>query len=135
MDVYNKLNNNGENFKVVLLSLDEDEEAFKESFKGMPWLAVPFKDRTLTKLVKYFELSVLPTLVILGPDGKTLHSNAAELVEDFGTLAYPFTPEKLVELEEIKKAKLEAQTLESILVQDDKDFVIRTDGTKVQHKT
>ncbi|KAL5723835.1 protein-disulfide reductase [Ranunculus cassubicifolius] len=131
VDVYNELNNDGENFKVVLISLDEDEEAYKESFEGMPWLAVPFKDRTLTKLVKYFEISGLPTLVILGPDGKTLHPNVAELVEEFGADVYPFTPEKLAELEEIKKAKLESQTLESVLVKGDKDFVIRTDGTKV----
>ncbi|KAF2569598.1 hypothetical protein F2Q68_00025490 [Brassica cretica] len=40
-------------------------------------------------------LSTLSTLVILGPDGNTRHSNVAEAVKHYGCLAYPFTPEKL----------------------------------------
>ncbi|CAF1835998.1 hypothetical protein Bca4012_030633 [Brassica carinata] len=40
-------------------------------------------------------LSTLSTLVILGPDGNTRHSNVAEAVKHYGGLAYPFTPEKL----------------------------------------
>ncbi|KAL6351455.1 hypothetical protein AAG906_040809 [Vitis piasezkii] len=84
------------------------------------------------KLARYFELSALPTLVVIGPDGKTLHSNVAEAIEDHGIQAYPFTPEKFAELEEIEKAKREAQTLESILVSGDRDFVIGKDGVKVR---
>ncbi|KAL5723836.1 protein-disulfide reductase [Ranunculus cassubicifolius] len=131
IDVYNKLNDSGEIFKVVVITFDEDEETFEKSFKGMPWLAVPCNDKmNLNKLLAYFELSRLPTLVILGADGKTLVLNAAELVEDFGVQAYPFSSEKLAALEEITKARLEAQTLESIFVKGDKDFVIAKDGSK-----
>ncbi|KAF9626710.1 hypothetical protein IFM89_038884 [Coptis chinensis] len=97
----------------------------------MPWLSLPFQDKSCRKLIKYFELSALPTLVILGLDGKTLHPNAAELIEEYGTQTYPFTAEKLAKLEEIKKAKLEAQTLESILVEGDRDFVLGKDGIKI----
>ncbi|KAF9591327.1 hypothetical protein IFM89_003950 [Coptis chinensis] len=89
------------------------------------------QDKSCRKLIKYFELSALPTLVILGPDGKTLHPNAAEFMEEYGIQTYPFTAEKLAELEEIKKAKLEAQTLESILVEGDRDFVLGKDGKTV----
>lgn len=131
VEVYNKLTESGENFKVVLISLDSDEEAFKESFGNMPWLAVPCMDRTLNKLLSIFQLSELPTLVIIGPDGKTLHPNVAEIIEEHGVQAYPFTPERLAELEAITKAKLDAQTLESVLVQGDRDFVVQKDGTKI----
>ncbi|PIA61944.1 hypothetical protein AQUCO_00200143v1 [Aquilegia coerulea] len=130
VEVYRKLNESGENFKVVMVSLD-DEDTFKQSFEGMPWLALPCMDKSLTKLLSSFELSALPALVILGPDGKTLHKNAAELIEEHGSQAYPFTPEKLLELEEINKARLEAQTLESILIKGDRDFLIGKDGTRV----
>jgi nucleoredoxin len=123
VDVYNKLKANGENIEIVLIPLDEEEESFKQSFGTMPWLSLPFKDKSCEKLVRYFELSTLPTLVIIGPDGKTLCSNAADAVENHGTLAYPFTPEKFAELAEIEKAKAESQTLESVLVSGDRDFV------------
>ncbi|KAL7196859.1 hypothetical protein ACSBR1_036803 [Camellia fascicularis] len=83
------------------------------------------------ELARYFELSSLPSLVIIGPDGKTLRADVVETVEEHGTLAYPFTPEKFAELEEIEKAKREAQTSESILVPKDLDFVIGKDGLKV----
>ncbi|XVE92416.1 hypothetical protein REPUB_Repub01dG0095100 [Reevesia pubescens] len=130
-EVYKKLKENGENFEVVVISLDDEEESFKESFVA-PWLALPFKDKICEKLTRYFELSTLPTVVIIGPDGKTLHSNVAEAIEEHGILAYPFTPEKFAELAELEKAKEAAQTLESILISGDVDFVIGKDGAKVQ---
>jgi nucleoredoxin len=71
-------------------------------------------------------------LVIIGPDGKTLHPNVVEAIEDHGIDAYPFTPEKFVELNEIAKAKEATQTLESVLVSGDQNFVIKNDGEKVK---
>ncbi|OMO80191.1 C1-like protein [Corchorus olitorius] len=129
-ELYKKLKEKGENFEIVVISLDDEEEAFKESFAA-PWLALPFKDKIVEKLTRYFELSTLPTVVIIGPDGKTVHSNAAEAIEEHGIQAYPFTPERFAELAEIEKAKEAAQTLESILVSGDLDFVLGKDGAKV----
>ncbi|KAJ9708916.1 hypothetical protein PVL29_000757 [Vitis rotundifolia] len=114
-----------------MISLDDEEQSFKKYFESMPWFALPFNDKSCEKLARYFELRVLPTLVVIGQDGKTLHSNVAEAIEQHGIQAYPFTPEKFVELEEIEKAKREAQTLESILVSGDTDFVIGKDGVKI----
>ncbi|CAJ1940139.1 unnamed protein product [Sphenostylis stenocarpa] len=131
VDVYQKLKAMGENFEVVLIPLDEDEESFKEVLESVPWLSLPFKDKFCGKLARYFELSTLPTLVIIGPDGKTLNSNVAEAVEEHGVAAYPFTPEKFAELDEILKAREAAQTLESILVSEDRDFVIGKDGVQI----
>lgn len=131
LESYEKLKEKGENFEIVMIPLDDDEESFKLLFKIMPWFSLPVKDKSREKLVRYFELFTLPTVVIIGPDGKTLHSNVAEAIEDHGVLAYPFTPEKFAELEEIEKAKREAQTLESILVLGDHNFVIGKDGVKV----
>ena len=68
---------------------------------------------------------------MIGADGKTLISNAAELAEDNRVEAYPFSPEKLEELAEKEKARMEAQTLESLLVYGEQDYVIGKDGTKV----
>jgi nucleoredoxin len=131
VEAYKKLKERGENFEIVLIPLDYEDENFKKGFETMPWLAVPFKDKSCEKLARYFELENLPTLVVIGPDGKTLHSNVTELIEEHGTEAYPFTPEKLAELAEIEKARLESQTLESILVSGERDFVIDKSGSKV----
>ncbi|KAL3368418.1 hypothetical protein AABB24_009328 [Solanum stoloniferum] len=133
IEMYDKLKAQEGNFEIVMIPLDDEDEdeSFKKEFSRMPWFSLPLKDKTCEKLARYFELSTLPTLVIIGTDGKTLHSNVAEAVEEHGILAYPFTPEKFAELEQIQKAKLEAQTLESILVTGDHDFVIGKDGEKI----
>ncbi|KAH0852220.1 hypothetical protein HID58_094154 [Brassica napus] len=130
-EVYKKLKENNEDFEIVLISLEDDEDAFKQDFDTNPWLALPFNDKSSSKLTRHFMLSTLPTLVILGPDGKTRHSNVAEAIDDYGVVAYPFTPEKFEELKAIEKAKLEAQTLESLLVSGDLNYVLGKDGAKV----
>lgn len=119
------------NFEIVMIPLDDDETSFQEEFATLPWLSLPIKDKCCTKLVRYFELNILPTVVVIGPNGKTLHLNVVEAIEEHGVVAYPFTPEKFVELEEIEKAKREAQSLTSILVSEDSNFVIGKDGVKV----
>ena len=131
LGVYEKLKSRGEHFEVVLIPLDDEEEPFMKAFGGMPWYSLPVKDKKCEKLVPYFELSTLPTLVIIGPDGKTVHSNVAEAIEEHGIAAYPFTPEKFTELAEIERAREEAQTLESVLVSGDLDFVIGKGGNKI----
>ncbi|XP_054823481.1 probable nucleoredoxin 1 [Prosopis cineraria] len=131
VEVYGKLKEKSEDFEIVLISIRDDEASFKQGLKNVPWLALPYKDKSCEKLARYFELSTLPALVIIGPDGKTLHSNVVEAIEEHGVTAYPFTPEKFSELAEIEKVKEETQTLESILVSGDLDFVLGKDGVKV----
>ncbi|KAL6878463.1 hypothetical protein ACP4OV_012633 [Aristida adscensionis] len=132
--IYEKLKEVGEKFEVVAVSLDNDESSFKESFAKMPWLAIPQGDKMCEKLVRYFELSALPTLVLIGPDGKTLNNNIADIIDEHGFEAwegFPFSTEKLEVLAEKLKAKAASQTLESLLVSGDLNFVIGKDGAKV----
>ncbi|KAL7149100.1 hypothetical protein ABFS83_05G016500 [Erythranthe nasuta] len=131
IEVYNSLREGGESFEIVMVPLDKDEESFGEEVEKLPWLSLPINDKCCLKLVRYFELGALPTMVIIGPNGKTLQSNVVEAIEEHGVKAYPFTPEKFAELEEIEKAKREAQTLESLLVNQDSDYVIGEHGVKI----
>ncbi|KAH7857283.1 hypothetical protein Vadar_010899 [Vaccinium darrowii] len=131
LEVYEKLKANGEKFEVVMLPLDNKEESFKEGFEKLPWLSLPFNDKSCVKLARYFEIPTIPALAIIGPDGKTLQSDVVDAIEDHGIETYPFTPEKFSLLAEKDKAKRDAQTLESILVLGDLDFVIGKDGLKV----
>ncbi|MED6184436.1 hypothetical protein PIB30_047447 [Stylosanthes scabra] len=131
VEFYEKLKADGENFEIVLIPLEEEEESFKKGFENMPWLSLPFEDKNCGKLIRYFELLTVPSLVIIDENGKTLHSNVVDAVEEHGAIAYPFTPEKFAELSEIEEAKAASQTLESLLVSGDHDFVIGKDGDKV----
>jgi nucleoredoxin len=131
LEVYEKLKANGEKFEVVMIPLDKKEESFKEGFEKLPWLSLPFNDKSCVKLARYFEISTIPALAIIGPDGKTLQSDVVDAIEDHGIETYPFTPEKFSFLTEKDKAKRDAQTLESILVLGHLDFVIGKDGLKV----
>ncbi|KAK8947851.1 putative nucleoredoxin 1 [Platanthera guangdongensis] len=128
---YNELKERGENFEIVLVSLEEDESSFMDDFEDMPWLGIPFKDKLSEKLVRYFDLEDLPTLTVIGADGKTVNVNVVELIEDYGVEAYPFTSKKLKEIKRREKKRIETQTLESLLVSGDKDFVVKNDGSKV----
>lgn len=98
LETYNELKEK-ENFEVVLIPQDESESEFREGFEAMPWLALPFKNKSESeKLKRYFEIQTVPALVIIGPNGKTLVPNAVEFIKAYGSRAYPFTLEKLSKL-------------------------------------
>lgn len=131
VQVYKSLKEKGENFEIVYVSSENDKEAFEKEFIKMPWLAIPYGDKSLKKLPVYFKLNSLPTLLILGPEGKTLCHNVRDYVTEFGIQAYPFSPEKLTALDTLRNARDESQTLEYLLVSDELNFVIGKDNIKV----
>jgi len=58
----------GAELEIVFASSDKDQAAFDEYYKEMPWLALPFAERERKEaLSKHFEVSGIPTLVVLGP--------------------------------------------------------------------
>ncbi|KAL9240949.1 hypothetical protein vseg_015114 [Gypsophila vaccaria] len=133
VNIYQKLKEKGENFEIVSIFMDNNDiEGLKEEVLAQtPWFSLPFKDKRTEKLARYFELRIIPRLVIIGSDGKTLNPTVAELIDEHGIAAYPFTSDRLAELAEIEKVKLESQTLQDILVLGQKNYVIDSSGTKV----
>ena len=129
VNVYNKLKEKGEKFEVVVISLDYKHDEFKQAFETMPWLGLPYNDKTRGRLIHYFDHKDRLGLVIIGPDGKTMNDNAVVVIEEHGIDAYPFTLERI---EELEKAKQEPLSLESLLVFEGNDFVIGKGGSKVR---
>ncbi|MCO5592449.1 hypothetical protein L7F22_046451 [Adiantum nelumboides] len=122
--IYEQLRAKGEDFELVFISSDESQESFTEYFGQMPWLAVPYEDeKTRKHLSNWFEVEGIPTLIILDKQGKTLNMEGMELVYKYGIEAYPFTLERLEELKHAEEAKRASQTLGSLLVTDERDFV------------
>jgi len=55
--------------EVVFVSSDRDEGSFKDYFKDMPWLALPFGERGLKeKLSAKFKVEGIPTMIIINAE-------------------------------------------------------------------
>ncbi|KAL8111844.1 hypothetical protein AgCh_019521 [Apium graveolens] len=74
----------------------------------MPWLALPFNDTRKASLVRLFKVLKIPKLVAIGTTGKTETTEARDLVMLHGADAYPFTEQRIKEIEEANK-KIEAE--------------------------
>ncbi|MBA0759526.1 hypothetical protein Gotri_022408 [Gossypium trilobum] len=122
--VYEQLKSNGSNFEIVFVSSDEDLSAFNSYRESMPWLSIPFSDlETKKALNRKFEVEGIPYLIILQPDGSTLH-DGVELIYRYGIEAFPFTEEKLEELRREERMKHENQTLTNLLTNPGRDYLL-----------
>jgi nucleoredoxin len=67
-------NQNAANFEVVFVSADNSKEEQRKymSETEMKWLAVEWKTAPASALMKKYDVQGIPTLVILGPDGKEI---------------------------------------------------------------
>ncbi|KAK2974884.1 hypothetical protein RJ640_020799 [Escallonia rubra] len=88
-----------EDFEIILVSSDHDQVEFDSYFSTMPWLALPFGDPAMKYLTKYFDVRGIPSLVILGPDGKTVTEQGRNLINLYRQNAYPFTKARVELLE------------------------------------
>ncbi|KAG6544785.1 hypothetical protein Mapa_013811 [Marchantia paleacea] len=134
---YNQLKSEGKYFEIVFVSWDKDEDAFDHYFGSMPWLALPFSDKKGKKVLeKVYDVQGIPNLVILDSDGKIQQEDAVAIISEFDSPAYPFTDEKVEELKEKLEAEKEAlranQSLESLLVTEERDYVIDLDFNEVK---
>ncbi|XP_011627599.1 probable nucleoredoxin 2 isoform X2 [Amborella trichopoda] len=130
--VYEQLKQRDANFEIVFISCDEDQSSFDKYHATMPWLAIPFSDlKTKKSLNDMFQVEGIPCLIILDQHAHTVQTEAVELIYRYGVWAFPFTKERVVELESEEKAKHESQTLENLISIDGRDFVIGHDNEQV----
>ena len=98
----------------------------------MPWLALPFSDEnTRKKLNQAFQVDGISCLVFLDKEGKAITTEGVEIIEEYGAEGYPFTAERIDELRAREEALRAAQTVESLLLSDERDFVLGNGGRKV----
>jgi nucleoredoxin len=114
---HEELKQAGKSFEIVFLSSDKDEEGFKGYFAEMPWLAIPYSERSMKEdLSTLFKVRGIPTLVLLKPDGTVITENGRGAI-DYGAEYFPWGPDEMkrgeAEAEEKaakkKKAALEAE--------------------------
>jgi len=68
---------NKDDFEIVFVSSDRDETAQMGYMKEakMEWLAVKFGTQGIADLKKRYAVRGIPSLIIIGPDGKTISTN------------------------------------------------------------
>ena len=95
VDAYHKIKAKDDAFEVIFISSDRDQASFDEFFSGMPWLALPFGDPRKASLSRTFKVHGIPLLVAIGHWTK----EARDIIMTHGADAYPFTDERLKEIE------------------------------------
>merc|ERR1711988_611351 len=93
-EIYTTMKANGKKFEIVFVSSDRDEASFDDYFKDMPWLALPFADRSgKDRLNKKFKVQGIPSLVIVDKDGQTITTDGRSAVsEDPQGANFPWIP-------------------------------------------
>lgn len=92
VQVYRKLHAKGKELEVVFVSSDKNQQQFQEYFQDMPWKGVPFEDALVRKrLSQHFKVMGIPTLVLVGPDGRVLtHNGRAAVMRDREGAEFPW---------------------------------------------
>nr|XP_043607891.1 probable nucleoredoxin 3 [Erigeron canadensis] len=100
IEAYNDIiTNKNQEFEVIFISTDRDLKEFELNISKMPWLAIPFNSRTRQDLSRIFEVKWIPSLILIGPSGKTISTNGREIVSLYGARGFPFTKAKILEIE------------------------------------
>ncbi|GFP80097.1 probable nucleoredoxin 1, partial [Phtheirospermum japonicum] len=99
IQAYQEINKTDSPLEVIFISSDRDQKSFDEFFATMPWLAIPFGDNRKQSLSRLFKVRGIPTVIAIGPTGKTVSTEARELIMSHGAKAYPFTAERVEEIE------------------------------------
>ncbi|KAK4423826.1 putative nucleoredoxin 1 [Sesamum alatum] len=98
-EAYHEIKKNGNVLEVVFISSDSDQASFDEFFSTMPWLALPFGDKRKESLKRLFKVRGIPMVIAIGPNGRTVSTEARKLIMSHGAEAFPFTAERLKEIE------------------------------------
>jgi len=99
-ETYKKYKAKGLNVEVLFVSSDQDEGQFKDYFKEMPWLALPYEERAAKEaLSKRYGVRGIPSLVIVDQDGNTITTNGRAAVQgDPEGDEFPWLPKPVKDL-------------------------------------
>merc|ERR1712232_21413 len=95
----------GDKFEIIFCSGDNDEEGMKSYYKeqcdaGGDWLCLPYDAKD--NLDSLFEVSGIPTFLIVSPDGKVINPSGRGLVPSAVASDFPWKPPPIGNLSEPK---------------------------------
>lgn len=100
IEAYNDIiSDKDQDFEVIFISTDRDHQEFDISISKMPWLAIPYNNKTRQDICRIFEVKWIPSLIFLGPNGNIVSTNGREMVSLYGAKGFPFTETKILQVE------------------------------------
>eukprot|EP00030_Apusomonadida_sp_AF-17_P000427 a174521_437.p1 GENE.a174521_437~~a174521_437.p1 ORF type:complete len:423 (+),score=165.01 a174521_437:45-1271(+) len=84
---------------IVFVSSDKTPEEFAGYFASMPWLALPYANRSARQaLSSLFKVSGIPSLIVLGADGAVINDDArGAVMNDPAGDRFPWAPPSIPE--------------------------------------
>lgn len=97
--------------RCIFVSWDRDEKSFADYYDKMPWLALPFEQRTRSDLLgQRFGVRSIPTLALMDTNGRTITTAAREaVVNDPGGAAFPWASPRIPDLADGDPGELNRQ--------------------------
>lgn len=97
---YEAIQKAGKQFEIIFVSSDQDQNAFDEYYKDMPWHCLPYAARDAKeKLSTHFGVQGIPTFVMIDEDGKLISDNARGAVgADPEGQEFPWLPKAVGDL-------------------------------------
>ena len=77
-DLYKKWNANEKKIEIVWLTLDRDENSWREYYQQMPWLAVPFGDGRSRSIAQKMGVRGIPALYIVSKEETVLRRGGVQ---------------------------------------------------------
>lgn len=99
IEIYHNTKSKYGNFELIFISFDQDQTSFDKYFNEMPWLALPFGDPRKVSLSSLFKIRSIPKLIAIATTGKTVSTEAQDLIMLHGADTYPFTEQHIKEIE------------------------------------
>ncbi|KAJ3114194.1 hypothetical protein HK100_001734, partial [Physocladia obscura] len=104
--------------EIVLISHDHEIAAHNEYFAKMPWLHVPYEQRSRkSQLAQIFQVNGIPSLTLLRSDGSGIqvHNVRSLIDKDPKGYHFPYAPQTirsvLTDLSDANKSKIDGKTL------------------------
>lgn len=85
IDFYSEINIEEKLLEIIYVSRDKTKDEFEEIYKEMPWLAFPFGDSRIKKLVDAHDVKGIPLLIVLKRNGEaaTVHGKKDIMTEGY----------------------------------------------------
>lgn len=82
--LYEDIKEDYDDFEIIFISSDKDQDSFNKYFNIMPWYALPFYKRELKQsLCDEYNIKTIPSLVFINNKGELINKNGKQLVEKY----------------------------------------------------
>lgn len=79
IELYNQINRDKKRIEIVFISLDQGVNDFLEYLKIMPWISIPYTQKTRReKLTQQYRIRGIPTLYVVNKIGKVMNQAAVQ---------------------------------------------------------